>query len=132
MQLAEDYEHPTPHNGYCRVRIYKPEEPGDQYVVVITELADNPGQSVTNCVEQLAAEIIMAHALPSSETVFVEHYEEAERGSDSETYDLVTFSRGVPETVLRGGAWTIELGAPIWKPLDREGVEVLLGGSLRR
>ncbi len=130
MRLAADHEHPTPHNGRCRVRIYEPDHPGDQYVVIITELAENPGQSVTNCVEQLAAEVIMKHALPSSETVFIEHYEDAERGSESETYDLVTFSRHDPKSELHCGIWTIELGTPDWKPLDRQAVEVLLGQKI--
>jgi hypothetical protein len=132
MRLKADHEHPTPHNGRCRVRIYEPDQPGDQYVVVITELAENPGQSVTNCVEQLAAEVIMAHALPSSETAFIEHYEKAERSGESETYDLVTFAWGDPEPHLVGGVWTIAFGDPSWRPLDRESVEVLLGHSLSR
>lgn len=113
------------------MRIYEPDHPGDQYVV-ITELANNPGQSVTNCVEQLAAEVIMKHALPSSETVFIEHYEEAKRGVESETYDLVTFSRDDPEPELRCSVWTIELGAPVWKPLDRGSVDILLGQKVSR
>lgn len=126
MRLAADHEHPTPHNGRCRVRIYEPDHPGDRYVVVITELAENPGQSVTNCVEQLTAEVIMSHLLPSPETIIIEHYEEVERGGESETYDLVTFSWGDPEPKLRSGVWNLELGDPSWRPLDRESVEVLL------
>lgn len=132
MRLIEDYEHPTPHDGLCRVRIYEPEHPGDQHVVIFTELQGNPGQSVTNAIEQLAAEVIMAHVLPSSETVVIEHYEEARRGSESETYDLVTFAWGDPEPILRGGVWTLELGRPDWRPLDALTVEMLLGQPLSR
>ncbi len=64
MHLASDYVHPTPHRGRCRVRIYVPDSAEDSYVVVLTELAANPGQSVTNCVEQLVAGIVLANRLP--------------------------------------------------------------------
>lgn len=56
MHLASDYIHPTPHQGRCRVRIYEPGQSGDHYVLVITELEDNSGQSVTNAIEQLAGD----------------------------------------------------------------------------
>ena len=114
------------------MRIYVPDTAEDSHVVVLTELADNPGQSVTNCVEQLAAEIILANVLPSSKTIIVEHYESAARGGDGETYDLVTFSERDPEPVLRAGVWNLELGDPSWQALDRESVETLLGAPLER
>lgn len=112
------------------MRIYVPDAREDSYVVIFTELAANTGQSVTNCVERLAAEIVTANVLPSSRTVFVEHYERAARGGDAESYDLVTFAERDPEPHLRAGRWTIELGEPSWQFLDRGSVETLLGASL--
>lgn len=131
MRPTQDYEHPTLHGGLCRVRIYEPKSVGDHHVVIITELVENEGRSVTNSIEQLAAELVIAHALPSSQTIFIEHYEETERCGETETFDLVTFFH--PELVveeLRCGEWNVEFGEPTWKPLGRESVEVLLGHSL--
>jgi len=45
--------------GVCRVRVFaSPEASGGLPVVILTELATNDGPSVTNTVEQLAAEIL--------------------------------------------------------------------------
>lgn len=133
MHLASDYVHPTPHKGRCRVRIYVPDSAEDSYVVVFSELASNTGQSVTNCIEQLAAGVIQANVKPTSQTVVIEHYESAAHGGkEDETYDLVTFSVEDPEPILRAGVWTLELGAPAWQHLDRGAVETLLGMPLSR
>ncbi len=115
------------------MRIFEPEagNPGDHHVVVLTELADNRGQSVTNAIEQLAGEVILANALPSNETVVIEHYPAESRPPNPETFDLVTFANREPETVLRAGVWRIELGEPSWLRVDRETVETLVGQPLR-
>ncbi len=131
MHLASDYVHPTPHRGRCRVRIYEPTEDGDHHVVVLSELADNRGQSVTHAIEQLAGEVILANALPSSETVDVEHYPAEAHPPNAETFDLVTFARTDPEPALRAGAWALEFGEPSWLRIDRETVETLIGQPLR-
>ena len=130
MHLASDFVHPLPRRGRWRVRVYGTDEPGDHHVVVFTELPDNPGQSVTNAIEQIAGEVILANALPSRGTVVIEHVpEECREGS--ETFDLVSFSHRDPEPVLRAGEWRIELGEPEWKRVDRKTVEALVGQPLR-
>ena len=131
MRLAADYEHPTPHGGRCRVRIYAPEEQEDAFVVICTELRNNPGQSVTNAAEDTAAGVVLQHALPTNRTVFIEHYESGGRGNDHDphTFYLLTFSNTDPAPMLRAGVWSVELGEPSWKPLTRETVEALIGRS---
>jgi hypothetical protein len=140
MYLAADYIHPTPHGGRCRVRIYRPDQPQeataarDAPVVIVSELRDNPGQSVTNALERIAAEVMDAHRLHMGRPpVFVEHYEEGARGTpaDRHTFDLVTFSSYEVEDL---GAYMGEqrkrIGEPSWKPLDRATVEALIGEQL--
>lgn len=134
MHLASDYIHPAPRGGRCRVRIFEPEDADrDSYVVILTKLADNPGMSVTNAAEEIAAAVVLANALPSSagRTVWIEHYEDGSsaRGTpeDRHTFDLLTFSADDPEPVLRAGEWRVELGSPSWKALDRASVEALVG-----
>jgi hypothetical protein len=72
MHLANDYIHPTPRGGKCRVRIYLPEEDRDAPVVICSELPNNGGTSVAYAAEQLAAEVIRSHRLPTP-LVWVEH-----------------------------------------------------------
>jgi hypothetical protein len=110
MHLASDYIHPTPRGGRCRVRVYEPDDrEGDPFVVVLTEPPDNPGTSVTNAAEKIAAAVVLANALPTSRTVFIEHYEDGARGTpeDPATFDLITFSADDPEPVMRAGRWSV-------------------------
>ncbi len=130
MRLAADLIHPAPRGGRCRVRIYEPEDASrDSHVVILTELRDNPGMSVTNAAEEIAASVLLSFALPTTRTVFIEHYEDGARGTpgDPATFDLLTFSNTDPEPFLRAGEWRVELGEPSWSPLDRATVEALVG-----
>jgi hypothetical protein len=58
MRLVEDFTHPAPHDGRCRVRIYTDDE---LPVVICTEARDNPDQSIRNAAEQIAAEVMTNH-----------------------------------------------------------------------
>ena len=138
MYLAADYIHPTPHKGRCRVRIYRPDlaeegsEARDEAVVICTELRDNPGQSVTNAAERIAAEVMSFHRLPTP-LVWIEHYEDGARGTpeDPHTFDLVTFES---YEALDLGAYMGEkrqrVREPSWQPLDRATVEALIVAKL--
>jgi hypothetical protein len=66
MRLTSRYVHPTPHGGHCRVRIYLPDEPQrDAPVVICSELSNNPGMSITEAAQTIAAEVIRGHRLPT-------------------------------------------------------------------
>lgn len=138
MYLAADYIHPTPHRGRCGVRVYRPDLPvegsaaRDEAVVICTELANNPGMSITNAAERIAGEVISFHRLPTP-LVWIEHFEDGARGTpeDPQTFDLVTFSSYEVEDL---GAYMGEqrkrIGEPSWSALDRASVEVLVGEPL--
>ena len=91
MHLASDYIHPTPRGGRCRIRIFLPEEEQDAPVVICLELPNNPGGSITNSAEVIAAEMIRSHKLPSS-LVWIEHWPEESTDGGEETFGLVVFS----------------------------------------
>ena len=65
MHLASDYIHPYKDAGgrpaHCRVRIYLPEDMHDVPVVICSELPNNPGGSITNSAEVVAAGVIRAN-----------------------------------------------------------------------
>ena len=83
--------------------------------------------------EIVATEGVIRVALPSSRTVFVEHYErsfqELEAGIP-ETFDFVAFSETEPDHQLLSGRWILTLGEPSWSHADRVGVKDLIGRSL--
>jgi hypothetical protein len=134
MRPTEDYIHavrgPSGVRSACRVRLYLPEEEdeafGDAPVVIFSELAANSGTSITNAIEQLAAEIIDAYDL-GRVPVFIEHYPLEATGGHKETFDLVVFAHQEVRKVMRGGVWRKELGSPTWKPLGRRPVGILVG-----
>jgi hypothetical protein len=119
MHLASDYIHPTPRGGRCRVRIYLPEEEQDAPVVICSELPNNGGTSVTYAAEQLAAEVIRSHMLPTP-LVWIEHWPKEATGGGEETFELVVFSRyEVTERAPYLGETRAWIGTATWKRLDR-------------
>ena len=72
MHLASDYIHPYKDAGgrrsRCRVRIYLPDDDLDAVVVVCSELPSNPGGSITNSAEAIAAGVIQATRDPPSKS----------------------------------------------------------------
>ncbi len=94
MHLANDYIYPYTSAGgrlaQCRVRIYLPEDMRDAPMVICSELPNNPGGSITNSAEVIAAGVIRSHELPTP-LVWIEHWPKESTGGQ-ETFDLVVFS----------------------------------------
>ena len=130
MRLASDYIHPTPKGGRCRIRIYLPEHERDAPVVICSELPNNEGSSVTYSAHQIAAEVIRYHKL-GVPPVWIEHYPKETTDGHSETFELVVFSSyEVKERAPYLGETRLTIGEPVWKTLDRESVEALVGQAV--
>jgi hypothetical protein len=131
MHRASDYIHPTPRGGQCRVRIYLPEDEQDAPVVICSELPNNGGTSITYAVEQLAAEVVRSHELPTP-LVWIEHWPKESTDGGEETFELVVFSSyyKVEERAPYLGETRAWIGDATWKRLDRATVEVLVGGKV--
>jgi hypothetical protein len=130
--LMADYIHPfqsvSGTSSRCRIRLYLPEEEHDAPVIVCSELADNPGIPVTGAAENIAAEVIAAHSLVAP--IWTEYHPEETTVAGVESFELVVFSDyRVREMVGPTGA-RLEVGQPLWKPLDRPSMEVLVGQPL--
>jgi len=95
-------------------------------MVVCSELPNNPGGSIINSAETIAAGVIRANE-PPTPLVWIEHWPE-ETTEEQETFELVVFcSYEVVERapyLRETRAW---IGEPTWKRLDRTTVEVLVG-----
>ena len=134
MHLTSDYIHPYKdaggHPAHCRVRIYLPEDMRDAPVVICSEVPNNPGESITNSSEAIAAAVIRANELPTP-LVWIEHWPKESTDGGEERFDLVVFSRyQVTERAPYLGETRAWIGDATWKPLDRTSVEVLMGGKV--
>jgi hypothetical protein len=133
VHLASDYIYPYKDAGgsaaHCRVRIYLPDDPRDAPVVICSELPNNPGGSIANSAEVIAAGVIRTNELPTP-LVWIEHWPE-ESAEGLETFDLVVFSNyKVEETAPYLGETRAWKGDATWKPLDRTSVEALVGAKV--
>jgi hypothetical protein len=116
--------------SHCRVRIYLPDDVLDAPVVVCSELPNNPGGSITNSAEVIAAGVIRANELPTP-LVWIEHWPEERTDGGAETFELVVFSSyRVEERAPYLGEKRAWIGDATWKRLDRASVEVLVGGKV--
>jgi hypothetical protein len=134
VHLASDYIHPYKDAGgrsaHCRVRIYLPDDVRDAPVVVCSEVPNNPGASITNSAEVIAAGVIRANRLPTP-LVWVEHWPRESTDGGEETFALVVFSGyEVIERAPYLGETRAWIGDAAWKALDRASVEVLVGAKV--
>ncbi len=114
-------------SAHCRVRIYLPEDVRDAPVVICSELPNNPGGSITNSAEVIAAGVIRANEL-TIPLVWIEHWPKESSGEGEERFDLVVFSRyQVTERAPYLGETRAWIGDATWKTLDRTAVEVMVG-----
>jgi hypothetical protein len=133
VHLASDYIHPYKDTGgrsaHCRVQIYLPDDTRDDPVVICSELPNNPGGSITNSAEVIAAGVIRANELPTP-LVWIEHWPEGAT-EGKETFELVVFSSyEVIERAPYLGERRAWIGDATCKPLDRASVEILVGGKV--
>jgi hypothetical protein len=125
--LGQRLHPPDAGGGRCRVRIYLPEEEQDAPVVICSELPNNGGTSVTYAAEQLAAEVIRSHRLPTP-LVWIEHWPKEATDGGKEIFELVVFSGyRVVERAPYLGKTRSWIGDATWKTLDRTAVELLVG-----
>ena len=98
-------------------------------MVICSELPNNPGGSITNSADVIAAGVIWAHELPTP-LVWIEHWPE-ETTEGQETFELVVFSSyEVVERAPYLGETRTWIGDATWQSLDRASVEILVEGKV--
>jgi hypothetical protein len=131
MHLASDYIHPCKDAGggraRCRVRIYLPDDERDAPVVICSEVPNNPGGSITNSAEAIAAGVIRTNELPTP-LVWVEHWPVESTDGGPERFELIVFSGyEITERAPYLSETRARIEEATWKALDRTSVEVLVG-----
>ncbi len=110
-------------NAVCHLRIIQNKT---ATIVIATELATNPGMSITNAAEVLASKIVKQFHLNPKTTRFIEHYGKESYDHDAgrkraDTYDEVMFTwNGTGAT------------HPVWKPVEAGEMKKLLRTSRRK
>jgi hypothetical protein len=98
-------------------------------VVVCSELPNNPGGSITNSAEVIAAGVIRARELPTP-LVWIEHWPE-QSINGRETVELAVFTNyEVAQRAPYLGVTRAWIGDATWKRLDRTSVAILVGGEV--
>lgn len=110
-------------DSQCYIRIYEGFGRDEGMVVVIvTQIIEDDGTSITNWVEQLATAITTAERISPNRLIWIEHYPEERDEFDvesEESYKRVTFdySRGAYRD-------------PEWHHIVRADVEAMIGQQL--
>ena len=94
-------------------------------MVVCSELPNNPGGSITNSAEVIAAGVIQANEL-STPLVWIEHWPKESTDAGEETFELVVFSSYEVEerAPYLGDVRRHRVGSPRWSPLRYEEVDI--------
>ena len=127
---------PAGHLTRCRLRIHAGSRPDgtpiEVPVVIASDLACNPGQTITQAVDVLAATVLrefLPNRIRQSPAVrWVEHYgPPATCHGRVDELPEVRFSSWTPRLVEAAGRETWSLGVPSFHPLDRATLEHWIG-----
>jgi hypothetical protein len=120
LELDQIYRYrsmPALRQGYCRLRIYA--HRGGR-TVVLTEIANNPGQSITAGSDLIATALAARYQLDPATTTWIEHWpadNNNKRSNESYTSVKYTWKEGIATS-------------PRWRSLSLEQAEALVGSTL--
>jgi len=97
-------------DGVCLIE--RIDLPDGRIVIACIQMAGNPGNSITNCVEALSFQICERFELDANQVLWLQHYDYYER----EDWQMVTFSQTPPEGPFANPTWT-PMTPQIWKEL---------------
>jgi hypothetical protein len=105
--------------GYCRLRIYKQRNGGQ--TVLLTEVPNNPGQSITAASDVIATGLVARYHLDPATTRWIEHWPAAPNDQLMEdAYAAVKYT------------WTDGVAShPRWRHLSLERAEAMMGTRLQ-
>ena len=78
--------------------------------MVCIQTAGNPGNSITNCVEELCFQVCERFELPAQRLVWIEHYDE------DDEWKLVEFAKRPPDGPFEDPSWTV-MTEGMWRNL---------------
>ena len=99
-------------DGVCQVERYCLRD--GRVAVICRQLPNNPGQSVSNSIEEIAFQICAQFQIPAADLVLIDYY--PNRSSRGSNYTLVAFQQRPPEGMFAGPSWK-EMTELDWRSL---------------
>ncbi len=96
-------------DGVCLIE--RIDLPDGRIVVACIQTAGNPGNSITNCVEELCFQVCERFEIPASRLIWLEHYDQ----SDGQ-WSWVTFQNGPPNGPFENPKW-VRMTPALWRQL---------------
>jgi|HubBroStandDraft_1064217.scaffolds.fasta_scaffold39796_3 hypothetical protein len=87
-------------DGVCLIE--RIDLPDGRIVIVCMAVIGNPGNSITNCVEELCLQVCERFEIPAERLVWLEHYEYY----DDSKWNMVEFKRMPPDHPFEDPTWT--------------------------
>ncbi|TAM45591.1 MAG: hypothetical protein EPN55_07805 [Gammaproteobacteria bacterium] len=97
-------------DGICLIE--RIDLPDGRIVIACIEMAGNPGNSITNCVEELCFQVCERFDIPAERLVWLEHYDYDGR----DEWDMVTFEQKPPRGPFASPEWTV-MTPELWREL---------------
>lgn len=97
-------------DGICLIE--RIDLPDGRIVIACIETAGNPGNSITNCVEELCFQVCERFEIPADRLVWLEHYDYYEE----QEWNLVTFTQIPPKGPFANPKWII-MTPELWQEL---------------
>jgi hypothetical protein len=104
------YKSPNRADGVCLIE--RIDLPDGRIVIVCIETPGNPGQSITNCVEELCFQVCARFDIPADRLVWLEHYDFL----SPDEWNMVTFAQYPPNGPFSDPHWT-PMTPEIWQDL---------------
>lgn len=86
--------------------------PDGRIVIACIQPIGNPGNSITNCLEELCLQVCERFEIPPNRLVWLEHYER----NESDEWNIVTFRQAPPQGPFADPTWT-KVTPELWKSL---------------
>lgn len=97
-------------DGVCLIE--RIDIPNGKIVVACIQPLGNPGNSITNCVEEICFQVCERFDIPPASLIWLEHYDD---GIDDE-WRLVTFKLSPPSSLFCDPEWTV-MTPNMWRDL---------------
>jgi len=105
-------------NSKCGIEIYQNR---NKNIVIMTELPENKGTSVTNACEAIATILFKNHNINPEDTIYIEHYHRDKK----DTYDLIMFNKINQSTETNLFPYPLLVHSPKWKRLGTNKEKIL-------
>jgi hypothetical protein len=97
-------------DGVCLIE--RIDLPSGKIVIACIQMAGNPGQSITNCVEELCFQVCERFDIPADQLIWLEHYD----FDKPQEWNMLSFAQTPPRGPFAEPSW-IKMTPQLWRKL---------------